>query len=160
MELFCKHRILTKTYRMRNDTGWFWVLAMPSQWASHIFMLGNVTGVQMVIVARVEGVNVCSLPPSPWTDRYSPAQTIVMLAGAPGHAPLLTFMRLPHLPPTQQNLLSEQYIWTIYWAGLQSFFLHTVATVLTHWLKLAYIIMNWNMIGLVDVSLFWIYNVQ
>ncbi len=36
---------------------------------------------------------------------------------------------------TQENVLSAYYLWTIYWAGLWSFFLQTYATVLTHWLK-------------------------
>jgi hypothetical protein len=118
-------------------------------------------GVQMVTVARAEGVNKCSLPCPPGQIAIHPPKYMCNNVGWSSWTCPLAYLHETSPSSPNPTKLTFRTIHMDYLLGMPiEFFLHTDATVLTHWLKLAYIIMNWNVIGLVDVSLFWIYNVQ
>jgi hypothetical protein len=86
--------------------------------------------VSMVIAAWGEGVGV-HVSPSPSPDRSSSAKTRVKIAGwVPGHAPI---RRARSRPPPRAKLIRQYRNVTEILRRTFSFFLHTCATVLTHW---------------------------
>jgi hypothetical protein len=87
--------------------------------------------VSVVIAAWGEGAG-GHVSPSPSPDRSSSAKTRVKIAGwVPGHAPIRRVRSRP--PPTRQISKTIQKYDRNIEAGTFSFFLHTCATVLTHW---------------------------